>query len=137
MKPNSEGINSVFIKDPLDELVDPASEGTLADILTQITLLASGSGQYTTMVSGRKTISVTGTAVALAASTTCKRIIITALVGNSAQLYVGDSSVEDTSGSETGTALLPLNSMDIPIDNLSKVYINGTSGDGVSYTYYT
>jgi len=136
MKIETEGLKNVGIEDTDYTQIDLATEDTQTQILTALNTLVAGSGQITTINQGRKVISVTGTAVQLD-NVVCKRVIITALSTNAEMIVMGGSGVIFTEATRTGTQLLPLNSMDIPVDNLNKIYINGNANDGVSYTYYT
>lgn len=85
----------------------------------------------TVPVNGRKSIAVTNTAVALAASSTPVKngVLIRALAANSGKVYVGDASVTTSNGHELSAG----ETTSIAINDVSAVYINGTSGDGVSY----
>ena len=93
------------------------------------------------ITSGRKVVSVTGTAVPL--STTAEWICgldVTALSGNAGDIYIGDSTVLN-SGSVVGTPedARDFHSMGIPTNrslNLATVYINGAAGDGVTFNYF-
>jgi hypothetical protein len=85
----------------------------------------------TTPVYGRKAIAVTNTAVALAASSTPVKngVLIRALAANTGKLYVGDASVTTGNGHELAAG----ETTSIAISDVSAVYINGTSGDSVSF----
>ena len=86
------------------------------------------------ITSGRKAVAVTGTAIALSAtSISCFTVLVSASPNNSAIIYVGDSAVDDTAGSENGTPLQPNEKVSIDIDDVSKLYINGTAGDVLMY----
>lgn len=92
----------------------------------------------TGLVSGRKTISVTNTAVRLIAATaTCYKILITGLSTNNDVVVIGDSSVVFTEASRTGLSLEPRQSVVLEIDDPYEVYVNGTASDGVSFLYLT
>lgn len=92
----------------------------------------------TTIGNGRAVIAVSGTAVPLNATTLeCKSAVVTALAGNSQPIFVGASSVSATAGSQTGIPLYPDDAMTLEINDLNKVYINGTNvGDGVCFAYF-
>ena len=82
---------------------------------------------------GSKTISVTGVAVPLmAVPTPCSRVYMSTIKTNSAELYWGSAGVSSTDGDYVfpATKLPP-----IEIDDVSKIYINGTAGDGVKFTW--
>lgn len=88
----------------------------------------------TGIAGGSKNVTTAGTRVALAASTTCKRVIITAKVTNTGIIWTGGSDV----GALVGTPLYALDSIDIEIANLATVFIDSTvNGEGVTFTYYT
>jgi hypothetical protein len=84
----------------------------------------------------RKTVATAGTAEALAASTACRSVIITAETDNTGIIVVGGSTVVASLSTRRGTPLSAGESVAIDIDNLSKVYLDTTvNGDGVTYTY--
>ncbi len=84
------------------------------------------------LASGSKTVAAAGTAEALATATTCVQVAIQALASNTGNVYVGGSSV----AAGAGIALAATQSVVIPIDNLSKVYLDvDNNGEGVSYFY--
>ena len=86
---------------------------------------------------GRKTVTSAGTAVPLASSTTCKKVIIVAETDNTGLIVVGGSSVVASLSTRRGIPLSPGDSIEISIDDLADVYIDSTvSGDGVTYTYF-
>lgn len=116
-------------KDPQSSTI----EVTLDDILAAIESLG---GSSTAMSDGRKSVAVTGTAIALG-SAVSKVVFITAFVGNSGPVVIGGSTVVFTEATRTGKLLFPGDSMTVSIDNLSKLYVNGTSGDGVTFSYTT
>lgn len=91
-----------------------------------------------TITGGRKVVAVTGTAIKLVAnSTTCVKVVVQALSTNSGDIAVGGSDVVLTAGSEAGIILPQQNSISIDIDDVSKIYINGAAGDGVSFIYFS
>lgn len=93
---------------------------------------------YSDISDNRKVVTTSGTAVALAASTLCKEIIITAEVDNTGVIVVGGSSVVAALATRRGIPLSPGDSISISIDNLADVYIDSTvSGDGVTFLYLT
>jgi hypothetical protein len=99
-------------------------------------LLSSGSGSSSTpsdLGVGFKTIAVTGVAVPLVAvSTPCSKVYMSTIKTNTAELYWGNEDVDSTNGDYVfpATKLPP-----IEIDDVSKIYINGTAGDGVKFTF--
>lgn len=89
-----------------------------------------------TIGDNRKVVASAGTAEALAASTACKSVVITAETDNTGTISVGGSTVVAALGTRRGTPLGAGESVAIDIDNLSKVFIDATvTGDGVTYTY--
>lgn len=83
----------------------------------------------TTPQNGQKLVAVTNTAVALAATTAVAGVIISALAANSGNVYVGSSAVTTANGFE----LQPGQATSIAIDDVAKMYVNGTAGDGVCW----
>lgn len=87
---------------------------------------------------GRKVVTTAGTAVALATSTTCKWVQITAETDNTDLIVVGDSGVIASLSTREGTPLYAGDTLTIPIDNLADVYIDSlVSGEGVTFLYGT
>jgi hypothetical protein len=81
---------------------------------------------------GSKNVTTAGTRVALASTTACQGVLIQAKAANTGIIYVGGSTVSSTSG----IFLYAGESVEISIDNLSKVYIDSSvSGEGVVFTY--
>ncbi len=90
------------------------------------------------VLDNRKVVASAGTAVALAASTTAKLVIITAETDNTGVITVGGSTVVASLSTRRGTPLLAGDSVALEIDNLADVYIDATvTGDGVTFTYLT
>lgn len=86
----------------------------------------------------RQVVAVTNTPIAIG-SGACLIVWITALIGNSGDdvVVIGGSGVVHTLASRTGKALYPGDGMTIEIDNLSKIFLNGVAGDGISFVYTT
>lgn len=80
-------------------------------------------------IDGNKLVAVTNTPVALAASSTplTVGVIVQALAANAANVKVGFSSGAPTFELQPGQA------MSAAIDNLTKLFVNGTAGDGVCF----
>jgi hypothetical protein len=95
----------------------------------------------TTLGHGRKVVASAGIPVALASSTTCKEVTITALEGNTDVIVVGGTGViagtsGDAGATRTGVPLFPSNSITLKITNLANVYMDAVvSGNGVSFLY--
>lgn len=101
---------------------------------------ASGNATSSTPSSigdGLKLITTAGTREALASSTACRSVVITAKQTNTNIVAVGGSTVVAASGAtRRGTPLNAGDSIAIDIDDLSKVYIDAiVDGEGVTYTY--
>lgn len=105
----------------------PATEATLATLAKSDVAAA--------LTDARKIVPTPGTVVALAASTPCKWVTVSALLSNTDQVNVGGSGALATSGGSTGTPLSAGSSVTIPVDNVSKVFVDArVAGEGVSYT---
>lgn len=88
--------------------------------------------------SGVTKIAVTGTRVALRASTAVKVIIVKARSSNVGTLYVGDSTVTNNETATTGGLQLdPGDMVTFTETEIADIFINGTAGDGVSYMFWT
>jgi len=85
-----------------------------------------------TLVSSEKTVTTSGTAVALGTGKV-KSVTVVAKVGNTGNIYVGGSDVATT----TNDGLAPGDSLEIPADNwldLADIYIDAdTNGEGVDF----
>lgn len=87
---------------------------------------------------GVTTVTTAGTDVALAGSTACKSVIITAQTDNTNIIAVGTSGVDATIATGTGVPLSPGDSICIEIDNLADIFIDSlVNGEGVRYMYFT
>ena len=87
---------------------------------------------------GVKVVTTAGTHVALASSTTCKKVDIQAQTDNTGLIAVGGSEVDATIATGTGIILEAGDVYSIEIDNLADIYIDSTvSGEGVRFTYFT
>ena len=85
---------------------------------------------------GRQTVATPTSAVALAASTTAKLVIITAETNNTDIVCVGGSTVLATLATRRGTPLNAGDSVTLEIDNLADVYIDAiVATEGVTFTY--
>ncbi len=87
---------------------------------------------------GRTVVTTAGTAVVLATSTPCKRIVLAAEVDNTGPIVVGGSTVVAALATRRGNPLDPGDSATIVTNNLANVYLDSmVSGDGVTYYYLT
>lgn len=116
--------------------IRPATEEKQDAIIVLLDSILSsiGGGASSDLISGRKVIASTNVAVAIG-SGTCKTIFITALTTNTDVIVVGDENVIYTEATRTGKILYPGDTLTISIDNLSKVFINGISNNGASFSY--
>ena len=79
------------------------------------------------LLDGTATVVTAGNAVALAASTSCLRVTVTALDSNTGFILVGSSGGQSNK-------LFPGDSISIEIDDLAKVFVDAElNGEGVSY----
>lgn len=107
--------------------------------------VASDQGSFPTLEApntaintGRTTVTTAGTRVTLAATTACKRLLLTALFANTGTIVVGGTAVVATVATRQGTALNAGDTFELFIDDLNKVNLDATvNGEGVSYTYFT
>jgi hypothetical protein len=88
-----------------------------------------------TMTDGRKVVTTAGTRVALASSTACKEVVITAETDNTGIVAVGAAAtVVATIATRTGVPLAAGDSIVLQIDNLADIGLDATvSGDGVTF----
>ena len=86
---------------------------------------------FDTIIYGRKTVSVAGTAELLLTSTFTQSVTIKALSGNTGDVYVGDSGVT----SSNGYPLSPGETISMDADHQEVLfYIDvDTNGEGVAY----
>jgi hypothetical protein len=82
---------------------------------------------------GSQTVTTAGTRVQLTTIITpCRKVLITANGANSGNIWVGGSTVANGRGKQ----LVPLQDIEIEIDDLSKIYIDASvSSEGVHYVY--
>lgn len=79
---------------------------------------------------GQKTVATAGSAEALAGSTSSRWVIIKALIGNTDNVFVGDSDVT----SANGYILTPGEAIGLDVNNLATVYLDvAVNGEGVSF----
>lgn len=127
-------IGQVGVVDESEVRMTPAKEtgGNLASIKT-----ATESKYITGIGDGRKVVTTAGTALALATSTPCKKVTITAETDNTGIIVVGGSTVVGALATRRGTPLNAGDSYEFDIDNLADVYLDTTvSGDGVTFTWF-
>ncbi len=98
-----------------------------------ITIIESG---FSTIGTGRKTVSTPGVAVAIAASTTVKKVIIQAIVDNTDVVYLGDSNVDAADGSERGIGIYASNVIELRADDLANIYVDSrVAGEGITFYF--
>jgi hypothetical protein len=86
-------------------------------------------------LTGQSKIAVTSTAVRLPDRRLVNGVIITAKSTNTTNILVGDFDVTTTQdGTGNGEILEPGASLSYAVDNLNRVWINGTAGAIISYS---
>lgn len=91
-------------------------------------------GGVATLTDGRTTVTTHGTAVALASTAAIKWVTVTGLTSNAQQVNVGASTVLAASGTQRGVPLLPGDSVSIPVNDISKVFVDSrVDGEGVAW----
>jgi hypothetical protein len=114
------------------------ADGTATDASTSNPLPVQATSGITTIGDDRKTVTTAGTRVALASSTACKQVIITAETDNTGNITVGGSTVVAALATRRGIPLAAGDSVALEIDNLADVYIDSTvNGDGVTFAYFS
>lgn len=89
----------------------------------------------TTLTDGRKTITTAGAAEAIRGTLTCKWVTVTALATNTLDVHVGGSGAIANAGTQTGTPLAARETITLPVDDASKVFIDVlANGEGVTFT---
>lgn len=92
---------------------------------------------YSALGDGRKVVAAAGTAEALASSTSCKAVLITAETDNTGIIAVGGSNVVAAQATRRGTPLQAGESAMLPVSDLALVYLDTTvNGDGVTFSYF-
>ena len=89
----------------------------------------------TTITDDRKIVTTAGTRVALASSTACKEVVITAETDNTGIVVVGAAgTVVAAIATRRGVPLAAGDSLTLQIDNLADIGLDSTvSGDGVTF----
>ena len=93
----------------------------------------------TTVTDGRKVVTTAGTRVALATSTACKEVVITAETDNTGIVVVGAAAtVIAAIATRTGVPLSAGDSVVLQTDNLADIGLDSTvSGDGVTFMAFS
>ena len=85
---------------------------------------------------GTKNVATAGTRVALATTTACKWVVVSARPANTGKIVVGTVTCVAAAGSERGIVLAAGQAAAIPATNLASVYIDSTvNGEGVAFAY--
>lgn len=138
--------NTVFDGTTWDRMRGDSTDGTLVNlganndvgINAGTNAIGKVGHDITGIGDGRKVVTTAGTALALATSTPCKKISITAETDNTGIIVVGGSTVVAALATRRGTPLNAGDSYEVDIDDLADVYLDTTvSGDGVTFTYFT
>ena len=83
-------------------------------------------------VSGQKTVTTAGTAVAVGGDVDSRDLVVIADPDNAGDIYVGPSTVDSTGCKLPAGGILPCGNV-----NLAEIYIDAdNNGEGISY-YYT
>jgi hypothetical protein len=93
---------------------------------------------FTVFKDGKATLAAAGTRQQLSTtSVPCAKLTITAGVSNAGTITIGGSTVVGADDStKSGTILEALGSITLEIDDLSKVWFDGTNtGDTIAYSY--
>lgn len=98
--------------------------------------VSPGGSVGTTAISGQTKIATTGTQVVVGSSTgLANGVAIKASKKNAANIMVGPTGVTATDdGTGNGFELAPGDSISFSVSTLANLFINGTSGDFITYT---
>ena len=122
---------TIIVSDGGDSLT---VDGTVSATATISGTVTTTNGA-TSLGDNRKTVTA-GSAEAIASSTACKTVFITALLSNTGVVVVGGSTVVAAVLTRRGIPLQAGDSIVIKTDNLADIYIDSmTTGEGVSFTY--
>lgn len=92
-------------------------------------------GAYTSIGTGRDTVTTAGTREQMAAQA-CNVVILTAETDNTGIVVVGDVGVVASLATRQGTPLNVGESVVLSVTNLNKLYLDVTvSGDGVTFLW--
>ncbi len=142
--PAKAGSFSVLEDTEFEKLYITTTEDTLVYVAAStnpksvITLSGAGVEAVKSSIDdGRKVVTTAGTRVALAASTTCKHVTITAETNNTDIVVVGGATVVAALATRQGVPLYPGDTYDLDIDNLMDVYLDAlVSTEGVTFVYF-
>lgn len=100
-------------------------------------VVVAAEGTNSTVGQGRKVVATAGTPVVLATSTTVKSVTVQAEKDNTSDVIIGGSGVVGALATRQGIYLSPGDSIDLPVDNLSSVYVDAlVNGEGVTFIYF-
>ncbi len=109
--------------------------GNLKAILTddegrvQVDIVSASIPGSTSFSSGRKTVTAAGTAEAIGGDVDCLELFVVADPENAGNIYLGGSSVDNSSGKIPPGGIMPCGPC-----NLAEVFIDAdNSGEGISY----
>jgi len=121
------GASETKIKNASGAIINPATNEKID------TLIAAVGGASTDFQGGAKTVVTAGVAVPLSAvSVPCRRVNIRCNATNTGFVYIGGATVSST----IGLYLQPMDSIQVEIDDLNKIYLDAsTDGQGVVYVY--
>jgi len=86
---------------------------------------------------GRKVVATSGTPVVLASSTSIKSVTIQAIKNNTSDIIIGGAGIIGALATRQGIYLSPGDTVDIAVDDLSKIYIDAlVNGEGVTFIYF-
>lgn len=91
-----------------------------------------------TIVSGTKTVTTAGTAVQITTSSvSCKEVLVSADLGNTNPVVVGDSNVVAANNSQQGVVLVPgTTPLRLKVSDLNLLWVDSqTDGDKLCYAY--
>ena len=125
-----------IVDDGGTDVTESTGHSVKATIQAGTAVIGKTGHDITSIADNRKVVTTAGTAVALAASTPAKYVILTAETDNTGVIVVGGSTVVAAQATRRGTPLNPGASMGVPCDNLADIYIDSTvSGDGVTFAH--
>ena len=115
--------------------IDVGGNGLSVPLSSSNPLPVSVTSANTTVTDGRTVVTTAGTRVALASSTACKEVIITAETDNTGIVVVGAAAtVVAAIATRRGVPLAAGDSITLQIDNLADIGLDSTvSGDGVTF----
>lgn len=120
----SVGVDNFPATQTVDGTVGIAGTVTVGGTVTATPPVAAGQPP-----TGQTKVASTGIAVPLAAQALAQGIVVQGLKGNIGVVEVGPSTV----GTGTGFELQPGQSVTLPLDDASHLYVTGTAGDGVCW----